>query len=102
MKPGTYRLKEDAFIFHKGDIFDLMDGTYDSEICDVCGNRRMCDFLVGCSYDKWGCRGSFDCCRSCQKEILEPCEEPEGIEDQRRTISAIGAWLADYDERCGL
>ena len=102
MKPGTYRLKENAFIFNKGEIFDLMDGTYASEICDVCGNRRMCDYLASFSRDKFGCRGFFDCCRSCQKKYLEPCEEPEGIEDQRRAINAIGAWLADYDERCGL
>lgn len=102
MKPGTYRLKADAFIFSKGDIFDLMDGTYDSEICDVCGKRRWCDFLISCSYDAYGCRGTFDCCRSCQKDFLEPCEEPEGIEDQRRAIETISAMLEDYDRRYGI
>lgn len=99
MKPGTYLLKESAFIFDKGDVFDLIDGTYDSEICDICGKRRMCDWLIYCGDQM---KSGFDCCRSCQKTILEPCEEPEGIEDQRRAINAIGAWLADYDKRCGL
>jgi hypothetical protein len=91
MKPGTYRLKEDAFIFDKGDIFDLRDGTYDSEICDICGNRRMCDWLI---YFGDHHKAGFDCCRSCQKKILEPCEEPEGIEDKRRSLDVIGAYLA--------
>ena len=99
MKPGTYRLKENAFIFDKGDVFDLRDGTYDSEICDICGNRRMCDWLIYCGDQM---KSGFDCCRSCQKTILEPCDEPTDIDHQRRAINAIDGILAYYEERCGL
>lgn len=68
MKPGRYTIDAPTFIFHAGDVFELKADSYASEICDVCGQRRKCDWL---EYKGPEIKTGMDCCRSCQKKILK-------------------------------
>lgn len=72
MKPGIYTLVAPAFIFHAGDVFELIDNTYTSEICDVCGQKRRCDWLTYMGPES---KTGMDCCRSCQRKILKEVDE---------------------------
>lgn len=73
MIPGIYRLKEPAFIFETGDTLHLMPDSYEMNICDVCGQRRKCDWLENCHLEDG--RTGMDCCRTCQRKILEVVED---------------------------
>lgn len=75
MKPGIYTLKEDAFIFNAGDRFELIDGSYDYEICDICGNKRKCDWLAYRVKPNPEGKTGFDCCRTCEKNVLVEVKE---------------------------
>lgn len=73
MKPGRYELLEPTFIFEKGDTFHLMPNSYEMNVCDVCCQKRKCDWLEN---DELGNgKTGMDCCRSCQKRILKAVEE---------------------------
>lgn len=72
MKPGKYRIDEPAFIFSAGDEFRLEEGSLKSDICDVCGLPKRCDWLT---YLGEGCKTGFDCCRSCQRKILKEVKD---------------------------
>lgn len=57
-------------VFHEppGGVYELRPGTYALTICDICGKKRKCDFLVPEVPTKFRSLVGFDCCRSCRKE----------------------------------
>ena len=69
MKPGIYKIEEPVFIFEAGDTFNLMPDSYESNICDVCGQRKKCDWLENRVLGNG--KTGMDCCRTCQKKILK-------------------------------
>ena len=61
------KIKEPFFRAPAGSIAVRVDGTYDTEVCDVCGKKRKCDWY------EWrpGIAGmtGMDICRSCAKSL---------------------------------
>lgn len=47
------------------------EGTYSSQICDLCGMKRNCDYWVNA--DLMHTKGwiGFDACRSCARKLPE-------------------------------
>lgn len=59
------RIKAPFFYASEGTEFNLVPGTYASQVCDVCGNRRMCDWYVPKDCSVTG----MDVCRTCGKTL---------------------------------
>lgn len=56
-----------------GSEYELVEGTYERNICDCCGKGRMCDFYRHDEEDPM--KTTFlDLCRSCRKEHAEVVE----------------------------
>ena len=56
----------DETLTYGGRLYALVSGTYDMEICDICGRRRKCDYWQ--SYGESDKR-FWDICRSCLSRI---------------------------------
>lgn len=63
----------DETLTYEGRTYVLVSGTYDMEICDICGKRRKCDYWQ--SYGDSDKR-FWDICRGCLSQI-----KTEGIEE---------------------
>ena len=67
-KPN-FRFKSVAYIFRApiGTYFDLVENSYATAVCDICGKRKKCNY-----FECW-CHNpivGFDCCRTCRKQAL--------------------------------
>ena len=67
MKPGLYRINKGMLGAPRYTKFVLKPDSRKNEICDVCGERKQCDWLE-CT--DLSIIAGFDCCASCQKEVL--------------------------------
>ena len=56
-----------------GSEFTLVKDTYESNVCDCCGNRRKCDLFVHFYTNSMGYKDTvfLDLCRSCRKKQTE-------------------------------
>lgn len=59
---------DDVIMMIDGDFFKMIEGTYDSEVCDCCGNHRLCDWWENIAFDAASIVG-HDLCRRCSKEL---------------------------------
>lgn len=55
----------DETLTYRGQLYARVPDSYATEICDICGNRRKCDYWMS-----YGRNVRFwDICRSCQTMI---------------------------------
>lgn len=50
-----------------GTIYELIENTYELNVCDCCGKKRKCDYYSS----EHAC---LDLCRTCRKEHAEVVE----------------------------
>lgn len=47
-------------------VFTLIEGTYEANVCDCCGQKRRCDYYYS---DNQNGRTFVDLCRSCRNKM---------------------------------
>ncbi len=57
-----------------GSVYELIENTYEKNICDCCGNARKCDFFRLCDEEDPARVTFLDMCRKCQKDHAEVVE----------------------------
>lgn len=64
-----YRFSVGVFKSPPGESYDLIPDTYTLTVCDICGNKRKCDFFVPSEKALYIPHiTGFDCCRGCRKK----------------------------------
>lgn len=59
-------LKIPFFSLLEGTRLERIDGTLETQVCDVCGQKKRCDWYVPCGNI---CHPGMNICKSCAKKL---------------------------------
>lgn len=93
MKPGIYRINREILKAPRYTKFELKADSRMTAVCDVCGEKKQCDWLE--CIDLPFFNGGFDCCASCQKEVLVNYSREHNVSDKIKedvyvTVARLG------------
>ncbi len=66
MKARSIKIQESFFSAPSGTILTIHEGTYETQVCDVCGKKKKCDYFSG-HFEAGHHAVYMDVCRACQR-----------------------------------